>query len=73
MKPIYNHDTGEFRIEHDGRVIYGPVAQYSWPVNKDEDAIDAILNEGNVGQPQREMWKMVFGVIDLEHEGEIDE
>ena len=70
MKPIVNEETGELRIEHDGDVIYGPTADYQWPINKDPDAMDVILSEGNIDQPQREMWMLVFGAVERNYENE---
>ena len=74
MRPIYDHEADEFRIENDdGDIIYGPVTQFSWPLSQDADAMDAVLSESNIGQPQRNMWKLVFGAIELESTGDNSE
>jgi len=73
MKPIYNDETGEFRIESDGEIIYGPTESYSWPIMQDDEAMDAVLEEGNIGQPQRDMWKLLFGTVKIERESSVSE
>ena len=66
MRAIINGD-GEFRIEdNEGDVVYGPVGSYSWPISKDAEALEAVLLSSGKDQSEIEMWKVLFGAVDIE-------
>jgi len=67
--PIVDEETGGFRIENgDGDVIYGPTRNYSLPVINDKEAMEALLSDMDMGQPQRDGWMLAFGLVDIERE-----
>ena len=74
MKPVItNYESDEkqskLRIENkDGEVIYGPTASFTLPLFKDENVLEVVFDEANMGQPQRDMWRMLFGIEPPEYE-----
>ena len=64
---IRDVETGGARVEADGEVIWESENGWSYP---SDEIAEAILDDANFGNPQREAIKAVIGVIDTVYEGE---
>ena len=62
MKPVKTGDGWEIR---DGETVI--VTTASWPP-RDPDNLETLFEEANISTPQKELFKILFGVVEPEDE-----
>jgi len=64
MYKLIRDDDG-LRVESDGDVIWGPQTGYTYP---SPEIAEAILNDANMSNPQREAIKAALGLVEITDE-----
>ena len=60
--PVYTDDGIEIRDGDDVIATFN-----TWPP-REEDGLETLFEDANISTPQKELFKIVFGVVELEDE-----
>lgn len=69
-QPVLTDDGLEIR-DKNGNAVWGPSETYSWPPSR--EMMDAVFDDANTSQSNKDVLRLLAGLIDISNETTADE